>query len=87
MAFDQVFNTNQAFKLMCFVWGDYDPKENKFVKSGFFGSILPLIWNRVFYCILLSYIIRYGLLAIIPPSHHGTLEFYFGDYASAVTGL
>ena len=37
-----VFNMKQAFKLLTFVWGDYDGE--KFVKSGFWRTSIPKIW-------------------------------------------
>ena len=37
-----VFNTNQAFKLLGFVYGDYDGQ--KFVKAGFLRDPVLYVW-------------------------------------------
>ena len=37
-----VFKTNQAFKWITYVWGDFDGET--FVKRGFFRSTIPFLW-------------------------------------------
>lgn len=39
-----VFNTNQAFKLLGFVWGDYDDQVGAFVKLGFLRAPFLYVW-------------------------------------------
>lgn len=36
------FNTNLAFKWLTWAWGDYSGES--FVKSGFFGTVIPRTW-------------------------------------------
>lgn len=49
-----VFNTNQAFKLISFVWADYDARSKTFKRSGFFGTIIPYLWSRFFWAVLVG---------------------------------
>ena len=97
-----VFNTNQAFKLFIFVWGDYDGET--FGKRNFASYTISLFWTFLFGLIwfvenfylrkyqatkLLLQVVnffRYGALAIIPPSHHGILKLWLCDYGAAVEG-
>ena len=39
-----VFNTNFAFKILPFVWGDYDGET--FVKSGRLKATVPYLWTQ-----------------------------------------
>ena len=76
------FNINRAFKLIPFVWGDYDG--HRFRASAY--SSLPFIWT-LFWWIFTTYdFLRYTTLAILPAEQRVVLDFYLADYCSILTG-
>ena len=70
-----VFDLNRVFKLIPFVWGDYDGKQ--FRKSGFTQTRLPFLWVIFWWLFTIWNILRYLTLAVLPKSENG-LEFYLG---------
>lgn len=70
------FDINRVFKVVCFVWGNYDGKQ--FRQSGFLQTCLPYLWAKFWWIFTIFDIFRYLTLAIVP-RQYGGLEFYLGE--------
>lgn len=77
------FNTNLAFKLFAFFYGDYDGETIQTKRT---KSALLFIYSRFWILVTIYDIIRFMVLIILPNSKHEVLEFYLCDFASAIKG-
>lgn len=48
------FDTNEAFKWLSFVWGDYDAKTRTFVRSRVFKGAALYAWSRFWWIFMVS---------------------------------
>ena len=68
------FNLNGKFKVLHFVWRDYDGQT--FRESNFVSSALPYMWYRFWWMATIYNIVRYSTLAALSPDERVVLEFY-----------
>lgn len=79
-----VFNTNQAFKWLSLVWGDYDGQA--FVKRDPIKSTALFLWSRFWWLFMVYDFLRYTTLTLFPGHQYDELEFLLCDYGSTIKG-
>ena len=70
------FNTNRLFKLIPFVWQDYDGE--RFQAAGFVSTNVPFLWAIFWWLFTIYDLLRYTILAFLPAEQRVELDFYLG---------
>lgn len=72
----EVFNINRMFKVIPFVWRDYDGE--RFRKSGLAQTSLSFLWVLFWWVFTIYDFLRYTTLGMLSPEKRVALDYYLG---------
>lgn len=79
------FDINRSFKWLPFTWGDYNGLNFQGVEwgMGVQRNRLTYLWTRFWWLFTVYDLVRYMVLAVLPPSdRHNGMEFFLGELLS-----